>query len=148
MLDARQPEYERGSMKSKEVVMAFVDAINRHDVEKLCQLMTDDHLFVDSGGGRYCGRDKMRSGWIGYFSMVPDYAIEVEEAVCEGPVVVLVGTAHGTYGRDGNLNPADRWSTPAAWRAKVAGGGVALWQVFADNEPIRQIMRKYRKDTA
>jgi len=135
-------------MTSKEVVLAFVDAINRHDVERLCQLMTDDHLFVDSGGGRYRGREKMRAGWIGYFNMVPDYAIEVEETVCDGPLVILVGTAHGTYNPDGNLNPADRWSTPAAWRATVAGGSVAFWQVFADNEPIRQITGKYDQEPA
>lgn len=135
-------------MTSKGVVLAFVDAINRHDIEGLSRLMTEDHLFVDSGGGRYCGRERMRAGWLGYFTMVPDYTIEVEETVCDGPLVILVGTAHGTYSPDGNLNPADRWSTPMAWRATVAGGSVAFWQVFADNEPIRQIMRKYGQETA
>ncbi|HEY1939222.1 MAG TPA: nuclear transport factor 2 family protein [Candidatus Angelobacter sp.] len=34
------------------------------------------------------------------------------------------------------------WKTPAAWRAVVKDGKIAVWQVFADNEPIRAIMRK------
>jgi len=134
-------------LTSTEVVLAFVSAINRRDVEMLCRLMTDDHLFVDTGGVQYRSRETMRSGWIGYFSMVPDYTIEVQETVADGPVVIIVGKAHGTYSPDGNLDPADRWSTPGAWRAVVAGGRVAVWQVFADNEPIRQIMRRYDKET-
>jgi ketosteroid isomerase-like protein len=135
-------------MTSTEVVLAFVDAINRRDVEELCRLMTDDHLFVDALGLQFRGRERMRSGWIGYFSMVPDYTIEIQETVADGPLVILIGMARGTYSPDGNLDPADRWSTPAAWRAVVAGGHVAVWQVFADNEPIRQIMRKYGKEPA
>jgi ketosteroid isomerase-like protein len=134
-------------MTSTEVVSAFVNAIDCRDIEMLCRLMTDDHLFVDAGGMQYRGRETMRSGWLGYFSMVPDYTIEMQEAVADGPVVIVVGTASGTYSPDGNLDPADRWSTPGAWRAVVASGHVAVWQVFADNEPIRQIMRKYGKET-
>jgi ketosteroid isomerase-like protein len=135
-------------MTSAEVVLAFVNAINHHDIDRLCRLMTDDHLFVDTGGTQYRSRETMRSGWLGYFSMVPDYTIEVQEMVTDDPVVIVVGTARGTYSPDGNLDPADRWSTPGAWRAVVDGGHLAVWQVFADNEPIRQIMRKYGKETA
>jgi ketosteroid isomerase-like protein len=126
----------------------FRNAINRRDVDRLCRLMTDDHLFVDFRGAQYRGRETMRSGWLGYFSTVPDYTIEVQETVADGPVVIVVGMARGTYSPDGNLDPADRWSTPGAWRAVVANGDVAVWQVFADNEPIRQIMRRYGKETA
>ena len=138
---------ERGNMTSTEVVLEFAQAINRHDVETLCRLMTDDHLFVDTGGAQYRGRETMRSGWQAYFSMVPDYTIEVQETVTDGPVVIAVGTAGGTYSPDGRLNPADKWSTPAAWHAVVANGLVSVWQVFADNEPIRRIMRRYGRET-
>jgi ketosteroid isomerase-like protein len=140
--------HKRGSMTSTEVVLAFVNAINRRDVETLCRLMTDDHLFVDSGGAQYRGRETMRAGWVGYFSMVPDYAIEVQEAIADGPVVIVIGLARGTYSPDGKLDPIDRWSTPGAWRAVVANGHVAVWQVFADNEPIRRIMHRYGKEMA
>lgn len=104
--------------------------------------------YGDCPRNRYRGRETMCPGWLGYFSMVPDYTIEVQEAVADGRVVIVVGTARGTYFPDGNLDPADRGSTPGAWRAVVASGHVAVWQVFADNEPIRQIMRRYGKETA
>jgi uncharacterized protein (TIGR02246 family) len=134
-------------MTPADVVLAFIDAINGRDVDSLCRLMTDDHLFVDSGGAEHRGRETMRSGWHGYFAMVPDYTIEVQEVVADGPVVVVVGTARGTYAADGKLDPANRWSTPAAWRAEMTGRRVATWQVFADNEPLRQIMRRYGEGT-
>jgi ketosteroid isomerase-like protein len=134
-------------MTTTEVVLAFVDAINRRDVDSLCRFMTDDHLFVDSGGVQHRGRETMRSGWHGYFAMVPDYTIDVQEVVADKEIVIVVGNARGTYSADGKLNPANGWSTPAAWRAVVTGERVASWQVFADNEPIRQIMRRYGKET-
>ena len=30
-----------------DVVLGFVEAINRHDVDRLAALMTEDHCFVD-----------------------------------------------------------------------------------------------------
>ncbi len=127
--------------------MAFVEAINRGDVESICGLMASEHVFIDSLGCEIRGRDAMRHGWIGYFKIVPDYKIEVEETICSGKTVVLLGYAGGTYSSDGTLDPANRWRVPAAWRAVVEDGRIAVWQVFADNEPIRRIMRRYGKLT-
>ena len=45
-------------------------------------------------------------------------------------------TGHqGTYA-------ATKWQTPAAWKARIRGPLVAEWRVYADNEPIRAIMRQ------
>jgi hypothetical protein len=40
------------------------------------------------------------------------------------------------------LRPENHWTTPAAWRASIRDGLIAEWRVYADNEPIRQIMRQ------
>ena len=137
-----------GGTASAEVAVAFVHAINCRDVDALCRLMTDDHLFVDSGGAQCQGREAMRVAWLGYFSIVPDYRIDVLETVADGQIVFLTGTASGTYSPDGSLNPVDRWSTPGAWRSVVKNAHIAVWQVYADNEPIRQIMRRHGRETA
>jgi len=50
--------------------------------------------------------------------------------------------AQGTYSPDGRLRAESRWETPAAFRAFVEDGLVAEWRVYADNEPLRQKMRK------
>jgi len=126
------------------VAHAFVDAINSRSPEEIARLMTEDHVFIDSLGTRVTGRQQMKKGWQGYFSMVPDYAITVDETFAEGPVVAMLGTAQGTWSPGGSLKPENRWQTPAAWRAVVRGSLIAEWRVYADNEPIRQIMARNR----
>lgn len=136
---------QQSTHSSKLVAGAFVQAINQRDVEEIVKLMTEDHVFIDALGARTQGRVKMKAGWEGYFRMVPDYILTVEETFADGAVVVMLGTAQGTYCTGGALQPENRWVTPAAWRAVVRGAQIAEWRVFADNEPIRQIMARTRK---
>jgi hypothetical protein len=67
--------------------------------------------------------------------------IEIERTFSDGPDVVIIGTARGTYSRDGTLRETDAWSTPAAWFARIENTLVQEWRIYADNEPIRQCMR-------
>jgi ketosteroid isomerase-like protein len=120
-----------------DTALRFAERINAQDVDGLAALMTDGHRFVGSSGVVYAGRERMREGWTQYFRMVPDYWIRVEESFAHGASVVLLGTAGGTYSRDGTLRPDDAWSTPAAWRIELSGDLVEEWRVYADNEPIR-----------
>ncbi|MGA3045973.1 MAG: nuclear transport factor 2 family protein [Terracidiphilus sp.] len=124
------------------VAHAFVRAINRHQVDDLAALMTEEHCFIGSVGNTVRGRQKIQGGWAAYFLMVPDYSIAVEETYSDGPAVVMLGNAEGTYAPDGKLSPENRWKTPAAFRALVEHGKVAEWRVYADNEPIRERMKK------
>jgi ketosteroid isomerase-like protein len=123
----------------------FADAINHQNLDKVSELMAEEHVFIDSLGMRIEGRAAMRQSWAAYFRMVPDYTITIQDTLVKGPTVVMLGTAQGTYSANGVLTPKNRWSTPAAWRALICGSLVAEWQVYADNEPIRQIMTKNRK---
>lgn len=122
------------------MAQAFVRAINRQDVDGLAGLMTEGHRFVDSLGNAVEGREKMQAAWAAYFLMVPDYTIAVEEVYGDGPVVVMLGVAQGTYTADGTLRAENRWKTPAALRALIEDGKVAEWRVYADNEPMRRLM--------
>jgi uncharacterized protein (TIGR02246 family) len=135
--------YNVGMNSSAEsVAKAFVQAINRQDVEGLVALMAPEHRFVDSLGNVALGRENMRAGWAAYFRMVPDYSIAIEETYGDGPLVLMLGVAEGTYSPDGQLRPENRWKTPAAIRAQVENGLVTEWRVYADNEPIRRLMKK------
>jgi ketosteroid isomerase-like protein len=125
-----------------EAAHAFADAINARNVEALFALMSDDHVFVDSLGHRIEGREKMKTGWAGYYLMVPDYSITVEETFATGDTVVLLGTAQGTYAKSGEMRPENWWKIPAAWRAQIRGSLVAEWRVYADNDPMRRLMAK------
>jgi len=124
------------------VAKEFVRAINRQNVDALAALMTTDHRFTDSLANTVEGRNAMRSGWAGYFGMVPDYSLAIEETYADGSVVVMLGMAQGTFcGKEGTV-PENRWQTPIAIRARIEDGLVAEWRVFADNEPMRTLMRK------
>ncbi len=130
----------------QDVALAFVTAINHHDIDELCGLMPDDHRFIDSLGGATLGLDNMRNGWAGYFEMFPDYELCVEETVTSGSTVIMLGTARGTYvQKSEQMLPQNSWQMPAAWRALIQNEKVLEWRVYADNEPVRQILASTRK---
>lgn len=56
----------------ERVVLDYVNAINCTNVDRIYDLMTVDHLFIDSQDNRTIGRDVMRQAWLGYFSLFPD----------------------------------------------------------------------------
>jgi ketosteroid isomerase-like protein len=120
----------------------FVEAINEADIRTMGEMMSGDHVFVDSDGTELHGREVVLDAWRRYFSMMPEYTIEVEETFRREGTVVIVGRAAGTYAVEGPPRPEDRWSVPAAWRAVVAGDRIAVWQVFVNPEPILEIMRR------
>lgn len=105
--------------------------------------MTADGEFIDSLGNRIQGTEKLRSAWTGYFKMVPDYSVSHADIFSNGNTVAVFGCAQGTFAKEGAPAKENSWKTPAAWLAVVKNGKVAIWQVYADNEPSRAIMRKY-----
>jgi ketosteroid isomerase-like protein len=129
---------EYSSRDLRSAFEQFVSAINRHDAAALRELMTADHLFVDSLGNRVRGDSQMQEGWRGYFAMCPDYWIRVDEALSNDKTLLAAGEAGGTI--DGRS-----WRTPAAWKAVVQEGRVAEWRVFADNKPVYEILSQRRK---
>jgi len=129
-------------MDIEEIANKFIEAINRHDIESIGELMSEDYTFIDSGGDTYKGNEQMRQKWADYFKMFPDYKIEAPEFVVSGDTVILLGKAYGTYTTDGKLRPENHWEIPAAWKAEVAEEKIKLWQVFADNSMVDEIIRK------
>ncbi len=80
--------------------------------------MSEDHVFIDSLGRVFRGREEMR----------------------KGNVVVLLGTASGTYCVEGKLFQENHWEVPAAWKAVVQDDLLTEWQVYTDNSPVFRIM--------
>ncbi|HEY6351362.1 MAG TPA: nuclear transport factor 2 family protein [Candidatus Angelobacter sp.] len=124
------------------VVLKFEQLINGRNAEAVCSLLTEESIFIDSLGNRIEGRARLLSAWQGYFKMVPDYSISHEEIFAMGETVAMFGTAQGTFSGGTEPEKENFWKTPAAWRAVVRDDKIAVWQVYADNEPIRAIMRR------
>ncbi len=129
-------------MTPLDTVLLFLDCINQRNPDKVAELMTDDHVFIDSLGRSVRGREKMRAGWQGYFAFCPDYWVSHQEIIQNGNLVAVFGSAGGTIAAHGKLPPENKWQTPAAWLAVVEKGLVKEWRVYADNKPVYEIMAK------
>jgi ketosteroid isomerase-like protein len=131
-----------------DAVLAFLDRINQHDVDKLAEYMTEDHVFIDSLGQAVTGRENMRAGWRGYFAFCPDYWVSHEEIIPNGKCVAVFGAAGGTIAAHGRLPPENKWRAPAAWLAIVENGLVKQWRVYADNKPAYDILARAKTSSA
>ena len=129
------------NVTATSIAKRFVDAINAHNNERIVAIMSSDFVFIDSLGNRST-RPAIDAGWQQYFAMVPDYWIKVDQLVADGNMVILVGTAGGTYvPKGGKMTNGNKWETTAAWRAVIKDRTVSEWQIYCDNEPIREKMR-------
>jgi ketosteroid isomerase-like protein len=129
-------------MTDSRVALKFVEKINAHDADGLAALMTADHVFIDSLGERV-SRPAIETGWKQYFEMVPDYWVRIDRTLSDKDTSILLGTAGGTYvPSNREMKLENKWETPAVWVAQIRGERVSEWRIYADNEPIREKMRK------
>ncbi len=128
--------------KSKKVVDAFISAVNTGSVERISERMTEGHVFIDSDGAEYRGKDRMVMAWEEYLAMVPDYRIIAKEMFVDGATVMVSGEASGTFSHGGVLKPENHWKVPAAWRAETEGNFVAVWQVYVNPGPMEDILKR------
>jgi ketosteroid isomerase-like protein len=140
----KPPDLNMESTKEPAVdtVLQFLERINQHNADKLAELMTEDHIFIDSVGQSVSGRENMRCGWRSYYAFCPDYWVTYEEIIPRGDLVAVFGAAGGTIAADGKLPPENKWRTSAAWLAIVDRGLVKQWRVYADNKPVYDIIAR------
>lgn len=131
-----------------KVILDFVEAINRADVDSMYELMSDDHTFVDSRDNKSTGKENMRQAWIGYFNLFPDYKIEITGMLDKESFVCMYGYASGTYLGMKNENNSNHWRIPAAWTVVIKNSKVQNWQVYADNGVVMEIVNKINKQPA
>jgi hypothetical protein len=130
---------------NQEIVLEFIKQINEQHVEKILELMTDEHSFIDAHGVVIKGKDSLRDAWKGYFEWFPDYKIEVRQIMERENTVGIFGFASGTY-RDMRTDYNENyWGIPASWKAIVENGKIKEWQVYADTKIVFDIMRRVDK---
>jgi ketosteroid isomerase-like protein len=119
---------------NKNIFYDFIHAINEHDIDKICLLMSNDHAFIDSQGNEVTGKDKMKDGWIGYFNLFPDYTIEITDIFANSNTYAAFGFASGTYKGLKSIKNKNNWKLPASWKAIIENDKIKLWQVYADSK--------------
>jgi ketosteroid isomerase-like protein len=128
------------------IALKFVNEINRHDVESVLALITDDHLMIDPDGVEVRGRDRLRAAWADLFRAFPDYHLGVKEWFQNGRTVGMFGVASGTFAVGEQLPAENRWKAPAAWRAVVRDHRIAQWQAFLDRAAAQRSMGARRAE--
>jgi ketosteroid isomerase-like protein len=126
-----------------KIVLDFIESINSANIDRLYNLMSIDHEFIDSRGNSMIGNHNMKEAWAGYFDLFSDYKIEVTDTLQNDSIIVLLGYASGTY-KTTNKNEDNKnyWKVPASWKAIVVNNKIKLWQVYADNSVVIEIMNK------
>ncbi len=126
-------------MTPSEVAFAFVEAINAKDIERLANLMTPNHKFIDGDGSVHAGKDQMKAGWTEHLKLIPDLTLTVSMQFEEKNTVVLLGQSSGTIIQNGQLMPENSWQVPCAWRVLIESEKVAEWQLFANQCALHEI---------
>lgn len=66
-------------------VLEFNEAFNRHDVDGMMQLMSDDCTFENTApapdGALYTGKEAVRQFWLEFFRESPQAHIKIEEII-------------------------------------------------------------------
>jgi len=84
-------------------VNRFNEAFNRHDVDAIMALMTDDCVFDNTrpvpDGQRWVGQAEVRSYWVKFFERSPHARFDAEEVIGMGDRCVVLWVYH--WIRDG-----------------------------------------------
>ncbi|MCC6902243.1 MAG: ester cyclase [Polyangiaceae bacterium] len=122
------------------VIARYNDAWNRHDVEAIVAMHTDDSVFENhTSGGLAVGKDAIRALVSGVFSTFPDLHFETRRVHVRDDLVVQEWTATATHDR-----PVMRGGSPLpatgkrlSWKGMdilpMRDGLVARKDVYADS---------------
>lgn len=81
------------STETRQTIDRFNEAFNRHDVDAVMALMTDDVIFENTSpqpdGTRYVGQDPVRRFWAEFFANSPSAHFEAEDVVACGDRAVV-----------------------------------------------------------
>ena len=140
----KSEEKEETEKNSLDIVKEFIKQINEHNIEGIIEMMSAEHTFIDSLGINTRGRENMRHAWNTYLTFFPDYLIKSKDIICKNEMVAVFGTASGTLSIEGKLLKENHFEIPASWTAVVKDGMISKWRVYADNEPVRKLLEKYK----
>jgi steroid delta-isomerase-like uncharacterized protein len=118
-----------------DVLQAFADAWNRHDVDALMSFMTEDCMFESSAGPdtcgtRYAGREAVRAGFAEVWAVFPDANWGNARHFVQGDRGVSEWTVTGTRA-DGSRVEVDGCDL-----FTFRGGKIALKNSYRKNRPL------------
>ncbi len=114
----------------KRVALEFNEHINNQQLDKLADLMTEDHTFISTGESEVVtGEKAMLDAWNDFFPAYPDYQNHFHRVESREELVIMVG--HSTC-------QEDSLDGPAIWTARVVGNQIREWRIFEDTQEERK----------
>jgi len=96
----REPDEAMLAAQTLTAVHRFNEAFNRHDVDAVMALMTDDCVFDTTApapdGELFRGQEAVRGAWEAFFAASPRANFETEEIFACGDRCVCAGAMSGT----------------------------------------------------
>ena len=117
---------------SETIALRFNDCINRADIHGLSDLMTDDHVFIDTANNRIEGKTRnIMQAWEPFFAFYPGYRNIFERVVSRGQTVIMQGYSICSVAILNNVR--------AIWVAEIKKEKVCLWHIYPDTEENRNL---------
>ncbi|MCC6865803.1 MAG: Type 1 glutamine amidotransferase-like domain-containing protein [Ignavibacteria bacterium] len=142
--DSTNSSIEFDKTDSTEFVKEYIKRINDHNIDGLLEMTSDNASFIDSMGINTKGRYEMKKAWQVLLEFFPDYTVVVKDMIAKNGMVAVFGTAKGTLAANGKLQSENKFEIPASWTAAVEKGKISKWRVYADNQPVRKLIEKYK----
>ncbi len=120
-------------MDAKTLVLQFNDCINNADINGLADLMTDDHVFIDTDNNRIEGKaENIDNCWKSFFRLYPGYQNIFESVTEKHNTIILQGYSVCS---EEILN-----YVCAIWVAEIEDNKISLWHIYPDTKENRKML--------
>ncbi len=99
--------------KVREMFEKGTDAFNRHDIEEMGELLTDDVRVKSPGVGEVRGKPSVKAFYKSWVDAFPDARVEIKAVTCTDDMAIEEGVFTGTHrdalhGPGGDIPPTGR----------------------------------------
>jgi hypothetical protein len=116
------------------VAIAFIDCINRNNLQGLTALMADGHRLEMFDDPPVVGRDANIIAWRGYMTSFPHYVIHPHRIHASGDTVAILGHTTGSHL---DLPDDEEAQELLIWVAEIRHAVVTRWSLLADSPSTR-----------
>ena len=118
-----------------KVVNEFIDCINRADVKRMGELMTDQHRLYVFDEPPLTGKEANIDAWADYVTSFPTYRIHPHRVVGYGARVAVLGHTTGSHL---DLTDEEEERLTLIWIAELAGGKILSFRLVEDTPDWRR----------
>ncbi len=108
------------SKEYTDLINKFNKFINSQNIEGLSELMTDDHIFIDSENNIVRSKENCLKAWNKFFKLFPDYKNVFVSMMEKESIILIEGYSSCS---DAKLNGQ------AIWSVKIINDKIAEWRV-------------------